>query len=192
MISVERFIETEFHPNSPNKIKAMQVANLHKIIGRNVIKVRGDGKCFIRSLVHALILQRKSDVCFNILSRFVIDEYVEELFVTIEKKILNDDCALINHICTNIILHIDNNWDYEIDKSYYINENNIDGPVRDAVMRLLGISKVTIYSLIIPSTDKEQNIKILQPSKPLLCEGVTPWSLELLCVHGFCHYNLLN
>ena len=198
--TVKSLIENEFHETSPKRIQAIKFAELHGILNENIKVVRGDGKCFIRSLIVYLVTSRNRDACEEIFKPFADLNFERNLLDIIDAKSIDDNSDLMNHLCDNIYKSISDKWDYTVDKQYYLNPNNIDGFALEMVMRLLGVSKVTIYSLV-PSANNglvrsssnakpESQVEIVEIVKPII-PNVTTWSARLVCAQGRCHYNII-
>jgi hypothetical protein len=173
-----KHILSEFSPESGNYLKIKyNIENLNKLGFSRIIQVRGDGNCLIRSLLIYLKETRNPDIFTTILLNNHIDF----------DKILNFD---LDH-CTNCIREkVIRDWDLIIgigEWFYHMDDSAIDGLAREAVMSLLGIDKLTIYSLL-PGSD-EDSVKIIVTSKNF--SGITKWHATLLCKTGFCHYSAL-
>jgi hypothetical protein len=186
MESLSEFTQTEFHQRSPCYQQANQIkTQIESDRTFNVIRVRGDGLCLIRAIIANINYLRDRDTVFNILQNFT-DNYQELLNLFDQKEYSGN---IIDDMCCNIKNQIIQKWDYKGCPEYHMDENSIDGLAVHFVMRLLCVSKLTIYSLK-PEPEKTYYQTIEIDSKYFM-HNISGWHVSLICAQGKCHYSAL-
>lgn len=192
-IPLMRFQEKEFSSKSPRFDSSRKIAQgIMNDHGRSVIiKVRGDGNCFIRCLLLEIYLNRDPDILFTLLDNCLSEYERSSLIDLIVRKdpLSFRDSELVTTLCGKLRKLALELWDYKVDKRYYSDENTIDGPMRESIMRLLCFEKIIIYSLNPGPNDR--NPMILEVSPKKFYKQVSGWNVILICSQGFCHYSLL-
>jgi hypothetical protein len=191
-IPLLEFQEKEFSKGSPRFNTSRAIAQ--KIVsdyGCNVVEIRGDGNCFTRCLLLEIYLNRDPNIFFTLLDGYLSESEKNSLINLIGRKDPRSfrDSELVTILCNKLRKLAFELWDYKVDKRYYNDENTIDGPIRESIMRLLCFEKVIVFSLNPGPNDRNPMVFEVNPSK--FYKQVSGWNGKLICAQGFCHYSLL-
>lgn len=181
----------EYHPKG--EFYDIVSSNAHRIIENgftSAIDVCGDGNCLIYAIIVYLRYTRSLDAFVNTLLPFC-DEIALELLIHSPDELLKN-ATHMKHIANQVRDHIVLKWDYKGVPDYHMNDRAIDGSAREMTMRLLGVDKLTCYSLCPETNEQYIRITTIQPNKPNLRPDIEhKWQVNLLCQSSFTHYSAL-
>ncbi len=155
-----------------------------------VIDVKGDGNCLIYSIIVYLYYTRDINSFVYSVMTYCDKETLVELFRRPKYVITNYRMML--SIATNIRKCIVSKWDYIGSPWFHMNGDAIDGLAREMVMRLLGVSMITCYTLC--PNERESYIRktnIPTDLVDLRPDIDTKWHVSLFSNFSFNHYAAL-
>lgn len=155
--TIVNYLEHNFCGEGPNRDTAF--TNMKKICEHmtsknlnvgSIVSCRGDGNCLIRALLAYILYVRDPNIVFEILTRFCDD--TNALSITSQRLTIDKIHDIVNGpivetICSNIRSKIMNEWPYQGEWFYHMDDTAIDGLAVVLVLDLLDIDSVTIFAL---------------------------------------------
>lgn len=153
-----------------------------------LIKVKPDGNCLIKTIIAKLIYTQNENIVTDLLLPFLDNENIQLLLEDKSKEGITKiiDTNIIKLCCKNIRTAIKTKWDYKGCPEYHMNEKAIDGLAREMILRFFCIEELTVYSLI-PEEDEEFK-KVININPNTFVKNNFSWKTSLLCGDSFFHY----
>jgi hypothetical protein len=189
--TIEQYLVTEIGGTPGKVVRISEI--IYEIAERTsnstIDRVRGDGNCLIRVILRYM-RRHTPQLLTNVLITLFEMAGRDIIFPQFDGNRLTED-AYDDVVCGMIRELIVKKWDYKGDPVYHMNEEAIDGLAIHMVMRLLGVSKLSVYQAFDGAGRKHGwRDTTLGKDETLFHRDIQGITIILMTLNG-CHYTAI-